>query len=202
MLIPKSYFNLNNNSRLHLHRKPIITHDNLLNPPPRKALVKLGKLGILLLDELVQLIDTLDLLVTDGCVDEVLLFHLTKLVYSYVRSSCPKQYSDIKMTLVTFKKTAYYIAIQQKKIIPTETSRDLHGGEEGIRTHKIIKYPVSYPYYLPKVACTFAWPTERHADKHAQSYLLRNVPLIRLCIFAVCPSASISRHNSVVRHKI
>lgn len=71
-------------------------------------------------------------------VDEVLLFHLTKLVYSYVRSSCPKQYSDIKMTLVTFKKTAYYIAIQQKKIIPTETSRDLHGGEEGIRTHKII----------------------------------------------------------------
>ena len=38
------------------------------------------------------------------------------------------------MTLVTFKKTAYYIAIQQKKIIPTETSRDLHGGEEGIRT--------------------------------------------------------------------
>ena len=134
LLIPKSYFNLNNNSRLHLHRKPIVPHDNLLKPPPGEALVKIGKLRIPLLNELVQLIDTLDLFVTDGCVDEVLLLHLTKLVYSYVRFSYPKQYSDIKMTLVTFKKTAYYIAIQQKKIIPTETSRDLHGGEEGIRT--------------------------------------------------------------------
>lgn len=123
------------NSRFQFNDTVVIPHDNLLKPPPGKALVKLGHLRILLLDELGQLVDTLDLFVTDGGVDEVLLLHLTKLVYSYVRFSYPKQYSDIKMTLVTFKKTAYYIAIQQKKIIPTETSRDLHGGEEGIRTH-------------------------------------------------------------------
>ena len=122
------------NSRFQFNDTVVIPADNLLNPPPHKALVKFGKLRILLLYELVQLVDKLDLFVTDGGVGEVLLLHLTKLVYSYVRSSYPKQYSDIKMTLVTLKKTAYYIAIQQKKIIPTETSRDLHGGEEGIRT--------------------------------------------------------------------
>lgn len=81
MHIQKSYFNLNNNSRLQLHRKPIVPDDNLLKPPSRKSLVKLGKLRILLLDELVQLVDTLDLLVTDGGVGEVLLFHLTKPEY-------------------------------------------------------------------------------------------------------------------------
>lgn len=79
--IQKSYFNLNNNPRLQLHRKPIIPHNNLLKPTPSKALVKLGKLGILLLDELIQLVDTLDLFVTDGGVGEVLLLHLTKPEY-------------------------------------------------------------------------------------------------------------------------
>lgn len=79
--IQKSYFNLHHNPRLQLHRKSIVPNDNLLKPPPGKALVKLGKLGILLLDELVQLIDTLDLFVTDGGVGEVLLFHLTKPEY-------------------------------------------------------------------------------------------------------------------------
>lgn len=134
MFITISHQNLNPHPRLQLHRKPIVPDDNLLKPTPCKALIELGKLGVLLENKVIQLIDTLDLFVTDGGVGEVLLFHLTKLVYSYVRFSYPKQYSDIKMTLVTFKKTAYYIAIQQKKIIPTETSRDLHGGEEGIRT--------------------------------------------------------------------
>lgn len=79
--------NLNNNPRLQLHRKPIVPDDNLLKPPPGKALVKLGKLRILLLDELVQLVDTLDLLVTllvlvyffeRGC--QVLLYNKTRLV--------------------------------------------------------------------------------------------------------------------------
>lgn len=104
LLVYSLSLNLNNNPRLQLHRKPIVPNDNLLKPPPGKALVKLGHLRILLLDELGQLVDTLDLFVTDGCVDEVLLFQLTKLVYSYVRFSYPKQYSDIKMTLVTLKK--------------------------------------------------------------------------------------------------
>ena len=57
------------------------SHNNLLKPPPGKALVKLGKLGILLLDELSQFVDTLDLFVTDGGVGNVLLFHLTKPEY-------------------------------------------------------------------------------------------------------------------------
>ena len=74
-------FNIDLNSRLQLHRKPIVPDDNLLKPPSRKALVKLGKLRILLLNELVQLVDTLDLLVTDGGVGKVLLFHLTKSEY-------------------------------------------------------------------------------------------------------------------------
>lgn len=130
----ESCFNVDADIRFQFNGNTIIPDNNLLNPPPGKTLVELGKLGVLLENKVVQHVDTLDLLVTDGCVGEVLLFHLTKLVYSYVRFSYPKQYSDIKMTLVTFKKTAYYIAIQQKKIIPTETSRDLHGGEEGIRT--------------------------------------------------------------------
>ena len=45
-------FNIDLNSRLQLHRKPIIPHNNLFKPPSCKTLVKLGKLGILLLDEL------------------------------------------------------------------------------------------------------------------------------------------------------
>lgn len=89
--IQKSYFNLNNNPRLQLHRKPIVPNDNLLKPPPGKALVKLGKLGILLLDELVQLVDTLYLLVTDGGVGEVLLFHLTKAEYLLCFHSLPSE---------------------------------------------------------------------------------------------------------------
>ncbi len=57
--------------RLQLHRKPIVPYDNLLKPPPSKALVKLGNLGILLLNELVQFVGTL-LLVTDSDVFVVL----------------------------------------------------------------------------------------------------------------------------------
>ena len=68
--IQKSYFNLHHNPRLQLHRKSIVPDYNLLKPPPRKALVKLG-----------QLVDTLDLLVTNGGVGEVLLLHLTKPEY-------------------------------------------------------------------------------------------------------------------------
>lgn len=80
-------FNINYNPRLQFHRKPIVPDDNLLKPPPGKALVKLGQFGILLLNELVQLIDTLDLLVTllilvyflsVGC--QVLLYNKTRLV--------------------------------------------------------------------------------------------------------------------------
>jgi hypothetical protein len=69
------------NSRFQFNDTVVIPDDNLLKPPPCKALIKLGKLGILLLYELVQLIDTLDLFVTDGGVGEVLLFHLTKSEY-------------------------------------------------------------------------------------------------------------------------
>lgn len=77
----KSHHNLYPHSRLQLHRKPIVPHGNLLKPPPGKALVKFCKLGILLLDEIIQLVDTLDLFVTDSGVGEVLLLHLTKLEY-------------------------------------------------------------------------------------------------------------------------
>lgn len=69
------------NSRFQFNDTVVIPDDNLLNPPPHKALVKFGKLRILLLYELIQLIDTLDLLVTDGGVGEVFLFHLTKPEY-------------------------------------------------------------------------------------------------------------------------
>lgn len=69
------------NSRFQFNDTVVIPDDNLLNPPPHKALVKFGKLRILLLYELIQLIDTLDLLVTDGGVGEVFLFHLTEPEY-------------------------------------------------------------------------------------------------------------------------
>ena len=67
--------------RFQFNGNTIIPDYNLLKPPLGKALVKLGQLGILLLDELVQFIDTLDLFITDGGVGEVLLFHLTKPEY-------------------------------------------------------------------------------------------------------------------------
>lgn len=79
--LPNLYQHLNPNPRLQFHRKSIVPDDNLLKPPPGKALVKLGKLRILLLNEIIQLVDTLDLFVTDGGVGEVLLFHLTKSEY-------------------------------------------------------------------------------------------------------------------------
>ena len=67
--------------RFQFNGNTIIPDYNLLKPPPGKALVKLGKLRILLLNEIIQLVDTLDLFVTDGGVGEVLLFHLTKSEY-------------------------------------------------------------------------------------------------------------------------
>lgn len=77
--------------RLQLHRKPIVPDDDLLKPPPGKALVKLCQFGILLLNELGQFVDTLDLLVTDGGVGEVLLFHLTKSEYLLCFHSLPSE---------------------------------------------------------------------------------------------------------------
>lgn len=73
MHIQKSYYNFNHNPRLQLHRKPIIPHNNLLKPPPCKALVKLGKLGVLPGNKVIQLVDTLDLLIANGAISEVFL---------------------------------------------------------------------------------------------------------------------------------
>ena len=67
------YKHLHHNHRLQLHRKPIVPHDNLLKPPPGKALIKLGKLGVLLGNKVIQLVDTLDLLIANGAISEVFL---------------------------------------------------------------------------------------------------------------------------------
>lgn len=77
----KLYLNINTDVRFQFNGNTIIPHNDLLKPPPGKALVKLGQLGILLLNELGQFVDTLDLFVTDGGVGEALLFHLTKSEY-------------------------------------------------------------------------------------------------------------------------
>lgn len=60
----ESCINVDADIRFQFNGNTIIPDYNLLKPPPGKALIKLGHLRILLLNELVQLIDTLDLLVT------------------------------------------------------------------------------------------------------------------------------------------